>query len=138
MKTFVIIKPDAIERGLIGRIISRFEDADFQITRMSMRMKNGLWFDRMYSHLEGTVFTRMRNFMIHCDLIGIVLEGERVIARVRSIIGCTDSVRATPGTIRGDFGSSLEIRYNCVHASDSEENATREIELFWDKETDYE
>jgi len=129
-KTLVIIKPDAINRGLIGRIISRFEDKDFKIKRIESRFKNAAWCKLMYSHLPQNTFLDQCCFMCTNILIGIKLEGPHAVQTVRRMVGCTDSTEALSGTIRGDFGT-LPIRYNCVHASDSIENAERELELFF-------
>lgn len=135
-RTLIIIKPDAIKRKLIGKIISRLEDADLKITRMEMKQKNSEWFEEMYPHLEGEVYQKMREFITYTPLIGIVLEGPYAVERIRRMIGNTSSVLAAPGTIRGDFGSH-PIRYNCVHASDSVDEVEKEIALFFDKETDF-
>lgn len=137
MRTFVMIKRDAIVRGLIGRIISRFEDADLDIINIRMCRKNGTWFAKMYGHLEGSVYRDMLEFMTMGPIIGISVSGARTVERVRKIVGVTDSVQSAIGTIRGDFGNGVALRYNCVHASDSEENADKEIEFFWDRRTDH-
>lgn len=135
-KTFVIIKPDTVKRGLIGRIISRFEDANFQITKMEMRRKDFVWFDLMYPHLTGDVYQDMKDFMPDSFLVGVVLESAYVVERVRRMIGGTNSVLADLGTIRGDFGS-YPVRYNCIHASDDATVVENEIALFFDGDTDY-
>jgi len=130
-KTLVIIKPDAIRRGLIGRIISRFEDKDFIIKRIESRTKSITWCKLMYPHLiEMATFNKLSTFMTANPLIGIELEGYNIVKVIRKMLGCTNSMDADPGTIRGDFGL-WPIRYNCVHASDSIENAGRELELFF-------
>lgn len=130
MHTFVIIKPDSTKRGLIGRIISRFEDADFEIFSMRILQKDKTWFFRMYGHLSGSVYRDMENFMLSQPIVGIILKGRDAVNRARKMIGCTDSSETDPGTIRGDFGSH-PIRFNCVHASDSKEAVTKEILLFF-------
>lgn len=135
MKTFCIIKPDAISRGLVGAIITRLEEADFQILYLQMRWKNSDWCRKMYGHLTGVVYDAQEEFMTNAPLIGIILDGVGIIERARRIVGATDSTQATPGTIRGDFGSQ-PIRCNCVHASDNIDSVAKEIELFFNTETD--
>jgi nucleoside-diphosphate kinase len=135
MKTFVIIKPDAIGRGLIGKIISRFEDAGLTIRDIKLTRKSTGWFDRMYPHLNGNVRSNMYTFMLHTPLIGIVLSGHDAIKRVRRMVGVTDSTVAAIGTIRGDFGCH-PIRYNCIHASDSTAAGIQEIDLFFGDNND--
>ncbi len=130
MRTFILLKPDSIHYKLIGAIISRFEDADFEIKRIEMLQKDNIWFDSMYSHLTGDVQRDMRAFMLGEPLLGIILEGLDAVERVRKMIGCTDSFRADLGTIRGDFGRH-PILFNCIHGSDSEETVAREIRLFF-------
>ena len=135
MRTFVIIKPDAIYHKLIGKIISRFEYADFKIKRIEMLQKDSTWFGQMYSHLTGDVYVKMQNFMLGAPLIGIIFEGPDAVAQVRQMIGCTDSFQAALGTIRGDFGRH-PIRFNCVHASDNGAAVTKEIALFFGDNND--
>lgn len=131
MRTFIIIKPDAIHRGLIGKIISRFEDACFEISGIRLLHQDKAWFAAMYPHLKDT-FVRlpMQDFMLSRPLVGIVLNGYDAVTRVRLMVGRTDSTQAKPGTIRGDYGNS-PIRFNCVHASDSQEAVSQEIALFF-------
>lgn len=137
-KTFVIIKPDAIERGLVGEIISRFEHKGFCIYRIARKRKNREWchqhYDevfRKYPHLV----SEMMPFMVDASLIGIILLGQHAIETVRQMVGATDSLRAYPGTIRGDYGNH-PVHCNLVHAADSLEAVNREISLFFNKETD--
>lgn len=134
-QTFVIIKPDAIERGLIGKIISRFEDKFYRIVAIQMRWKNEEWCKAHYSHLSGDIYEKMRDFMTAAPIIGIILFGPNVIDVIRHMVGCTDSRYATLGTIRGDYGTHPK-HYNIVHASDSEEAVDKEIKLFFDSKTD--
>ncbi len=98
MKTFVIIKPDAIQRGLIGRIISRFEDAGFEIINMATRIQDVAWFNEMYGHLHCRAWSNMKDFMVDTLLIGIILEGHDAVSRVRRMVGATDSTTALTGT----------------------------------------
>ncbi len=134
-QTFVIIKPDAIERGLIGKIISRFEDKFLRITVIEIRWKNKEWCKQHYSHVPKEYYPPLEDFMTAAPIIGMVLMGPEAIWTVRQMIGKTNSLEALPGTVRGDYGSH-PIRYNLVHASDSQEAVAREVELFLDDKTD--
>ncbi|KKN17634.1 hypothetical protein LCGC14_0963860 [marine sediment metagenome] len=129
-KTFVIIKPDAISRGLIGKIISRFEDKCLKIVAIEMMEKDYLWCRLHYESISGYVYRKLEEFMLSAPLIGIVLEGPDVIRVVKIMVGSTDSLLAEPGTIRGDYGLQ-PIRYNVVHAADSPMAVEREIKLFF-------
>ncbi len=134
--TFVIIKPDALERGLLGQIITRFEDMGLYIVGIEKRTKNKVWCRSHYKDINIVkVYGRLENCMCSSPLIGIILNGENAVIRVRRMIGATNALEAAPGTIRGDFGK-YSGPYNLVHASDSIEAVFREIELFFDKDTD--
>lgn len=130
MKTFVIIKPDAVHKGLIGKIITRFEDAKFAIKRIEMCVQNDYWFNEMYNHLSGDVYDNTKIFMLSRPLIGLILEGHDTIKRVRLMVGNTNSSIAAPGTIRSDYGS-YPTRFNCVHASDCVFAVGKEVRLFF-------
>ena len=133
-KTFIIIKPDAYYRGMLGKIISRFEDKGFPILKIELRRKNWFWCYQQYSHLPDDILRDVTFFMVGQPLIGIVLHAP--IDVVRNMIGETNSLCATPGTIRGDYGSTPVSR-NLIHASDSKEAMIHEMELFYDDATDY-
>jgi len=137
MQTFVIIKPDAIKRGLIGEIIKRFEQKGLTILRIEQRLKSRVWCALHYSNesLQSEVYHRLVASMIHVPLIGIVLEGEKAVTVLRRMIGATDSTQAWPGTIRGDFGT-LPVHENLIHAADTEELAKQEAMYFFDSRTD--
>ena len=129
-KTFVIIKPDAISRGLIGKIISRFEDKQLEIVAIEMKQQDYTWCQLHYQHILGPIYVNLEEFMLSGPLIGIVFKGPDVIRTVKIMVGSTDGLLAEPGTIRGDYGTH-PIRYNIVHAADSYEAALREIYLFF-------
>ncbi|KKK59105.1 hypothetical protein LCGC14_3037720 [marine sediment metagenome] len=129
-KTFVIIKPDAINRGLIGRIISRLEDKQLEIIAIEMKQKDQTWCQMHYGQIRGAIYRSLEDFMLSGPLIGIVLEGPDVVRTVRIMVGSTDGLLADPGTIRGDFGTR-PILYNIVHAADCNEAVGREIKLFF-------
>jgi len=123
--TLVIIKPDAIERGLIGRIIQRFEDKYLRITGIALLKKDDTWYKKMYGHVPEDVFKNMKEFLSN-PLIGLTIVGEGAVEQVKAIVGKDIPY---PGTIRGDFG--LENMYNCVHCSDSATQAEKEINWFF-------
>jgi len=136
--TFILIKPDAIERKLVGEIISRLEKIG-RITKIDLRIKGYVWYQDHYKDLfnresSGDVpqYTYEKNkvFLVNHPLIGIMLIGESIIEKVRKIIGSTNPLEAKPGTIRGDFGNS-QLPKNLIHAADSPENVIREINLFF-------
>ncbi len=138
MKTFIILKPDAVFRGLVGKILSRFEQAGMKIFRMEMRFKNQTWFKQHYhnlivSSLKCDYLEDMASFMVNNPLIGVVSDGD--IDKMRLMVGATNCFKAAPGTIRGDFGR-INKYCNLVHASDSKEAVDREIELFFRRDND--
>ena len=135
-QTFIIIKPDAIRRGLVGKIISRFEDMGLAIERIEERCKNESWCHQHYCKInDESIYNHIRAFMVNYPLIGIVLIGDNAVERVRKRIGSTNALQAAPGTIRGDWGK-YGGPFNLVHASDSLKNSNREIELYFNRETD--
>ena len=137
MASFVIIKPDAIERGLIGQIITRIENMGLSINGTQQRRKSEAWVRAHYSHIDDAdILGALCGFMTAVPIIGFVVSGPWAIRRVRNMVGSTDSANATPGTIRGDFGGQ-PVMYNCVHASETPDDAQREWTLFYDGELDY-
>jgi nucleoside-diphosphate kinase len=129
-KTLLLIKPDAIERGLIGRIISRFEDKGLKITGMKMIRLDLPLLEEHYSHLrDKPYFQRIADFMMSAPIIAVCIEGIDSVKIVRSMCGVTNAREASPGTIRGDL--SMSIRSNLVHASDSMESAEIELKRFF-------
>lgn len=137
MASFVIIKPDAIERGLIGRIITRIEDMGLRVQGFQSRRKNEHWVRAHYHNVEDEeVMQALIGFMSAVPILGFVASGPYAIPRLRKSIGQTDSTTAAPGTIRSDYGG-YPIMYNCVHASDSPEAAELEWTLFYDRNYDH-
>jgi len=129
-RTFVLIKPDAVRRGLTGTVIDRFERRGLGIVTLQMRTIDGDLADRHYAeHVERDFYPPLRAFVTSGPSVAMVLEGDQAIEVVRGINGATDGRKAAPGTIRGDF--SLSNRENLVHGSDSAESAAREIELWF-------
>ena len=138
-RTLVIIKPDAVQRRLIGRILTRFEDKGLKIVAMKLMRVAAELAKKMYGEHEGKDFYEpLLEFVTACPVVAIVLEGLDAVSIVRTLIGPTFGPDAPAGTIRGDFGGSR--RYNLVHGSDSPTSAEREIGIFFQAEelADYE
>lgn len=129
-RTLVLIKPDAVRRGLVGQILSRFEAKGLSLVALEQRTIDAAQADAHYAeHVDQPWYPPLREFAISGPLLALVLEGDEAIAVVRLINGATDGRAAAPGTIRGDL--SLSNRENLVHASDSEESSAREITLWF-------
>jgi nucleoside-diphosphate kinase len=129
-RTLVLVKPDAVSRGLVGEVLRRYERKGLRIVAMDQRTVDGETADRHYAeHLERDFYPPLREFVTSGPLVAMVLEGDQAIAVVRAINGATDGRAAAAGTIRGDL--SLSNRENIVHASDSAESAAREIAIFF-------
>jgi nucleoside-diphosphate kinase len=130
-RTLVLIKPDAVERHLIGEIISRIERKGLTIAALELRHVSEELAGQHYAEHEGKpFFGSLLEFITSGPVVAAVVEGPRAIAAFRQVAGGTDPVeKATPGTIRGDFG--LETQFNLVHGSDSDDSAKREIALWF-------
>lgn len=129
-RTLVLVKPDAVRRGLAGEVLTRFERKGLRMVAMDLRVVTGETADRHYAeHVERDFYPPLREFVTSGPLVAMVLEGDQAIAVVRALNGATDGRAAAAGTIRGDF--SLSNRENLVHASDSPEAAAREIRIFF-------
>jgi nucleoside-diphosphate kinase len=129
-RTLVLIKPDAVRRGLIGEVLGRFERKGLTVVALDQRTIDGETADRHYAeHVERDFYPPLRAFITSGPLIAMVLEGDQAIAVIRGVNGATDGRVAAAGTIRGDL--SLSNRENLVHASDSAESAAREISIFF-------
>lgn len=129
-RTLVLIKPDAMRRKLAGTIISRFEKRGLKIVAMKLLHMDKALAQKHYAvHKDKAFFNELVEFITSGPIVAAVFEGERAIEAVRQTMGATDSVKASPGSIRGDFG--LAIQENLVHGSDSPENASKEISLFF-------
>lgn len=128
--TLVIIKPDALQRSLLGEIISRFERKGLQIRAMKMlKIADSVLDDHYRHHIDKPFFSGLKRFMQTSPVILMVISGIDAISAVRLLVGPTDGSKADAGSIRGDF--SLNTQSNIVHASDSEETAIIEIERFF-------
>jgi len=144
-RTLVVLKPDAVVRGLAGRIIQRFEDASLKIIGMKMREMDADFARKHYFDLEerlgSAVYTATAAFMQRGPVIAFVLEGEDAVATVRKIVGTTYPNEAQPGSIRGDFAhqskavaaTTGKAVANLVHASGNREEAHYEVSLWFDK-----
>lgn len=130
-RTLVLLKPDAVRRGLIGEIIGRIEKkAGWTVSAMELRSLEREVLAQHYAEHEGKPFYEpLMDFMSSGPVVSLVVEGERVIEGVRQLAGPTDPIAAAPGSIRGDFGTIT--RENLIHASDSEDSAEREIKIFF-------
>ena len=129
-RTLVLLKPDAVRRGLVGRIVTRFEEKGLRIVALEQRTIDAEVADQHYAeHVERDFYPPLRDFVTSGPLVALVLEGDQAIDVVRAINGATDGRKAAPGTIRGDL--SLSNRENLVHGSDSWESAEREIAIWF-------
>ena len=130
-RTLLLIKPDGVERGLVGEIISRIERKGLTVAALEMRIVSEELARRHYAEHDGKpFFGSLLEFITSGPLVAAIVEGPRAVAAMRQLAGATDPVeKAAPGTIRGDFG--LETQFNLVHGSDSPESAGREIALWF-------
>ncbi|HET7351062.1 MAG TPA: nucleoside-diphosphate kinase [Marmoricola sp.] len=129
-RTLLLLKPDAVRRGLVGNILSRFEAKGLKIVALDQRhIDEGVADQHYVEHVERDFYPPLRTFVTSGPLIAAVLEGDQAVDVVRAINGATDGRKAAPGTIRGDL--SLSNRENLVHGSDSPESAAREIALWF-------
>ena len=129
-RSFVLIKPDAVRRGLAGIIISRFESKGLTIVVMELRQMTGELADQLYAeHVDRPFYPPLQLFVTSGPSVAMVVEGDEALDVVRTLNGATDGRKAAPGTIRGDF--ALSNRENIVHGSDSLESAKREIAIFF-------
>jgi nucleoside-diphosphate kinase len=129
-KSFVLLKPDTVRRGLVGEVLSRFEAKGLKIVAMDLRQVDGELADQHYAeHVDKAFYPPLRTFVTSGPSVALLVEGDEAIEVVRALNGATDGRKAAPGTIRGDL--SLSNRENLVHGSDSPESAAREIALWF-------
>jgi nucleoside-diphosphate kinase len=129
-RTLVLVKPDALRRGLLGEILGRFERKGLTIDALVVRTMDAELADQHYAeHVDKAFYPPLKEFMTSGPLAAVVLSGDEVIAVVRALVGATDGRKAAAGTIRGDL--SLSNRENLVHASDSVDSAKRELALWF-------
>jgi nucleoside-diphosphate kinase len=130
MKTFFMIKPDGVKRNLIGEIISRVEAKGFVISKLKMmQIDKELAEEHYKEHAEKPFFNDLVSFITSGPVVAMQVEGENAVTQIRNLMGATNPVDSTPGSIRGDLATELDK--NVVHGSDSDESADRELRLFF-------
>jgi len=131
-RSLVLVKPDAMERELAGAIIARIQQAGLKLKGLKMLRLDRPLAERHYAvHKAKAFFNDLIDFITSTPIVAAAFEGENAVERVRNLMGATDPAKAAPGTIRKDFG--LDVQRNSTHASDSPENAEKEIALFFKK-----
>jgi nucleoside-diphosphate kinase len=131
-RTLIIAKPDAVQRGLTGELISRFEQRGLKVIALKMVQVSRELAEQHYAvHAGKGFYAGLVNYIISAPVVVFVLEGGNAVAAARQTIGATNPINAAPGTIRGDF--ALEVGRNLVHGSDSPENAATEIALWFNE-----
>lgn len=129
-RTYLMVKPDGVQRGLIGEIISRFESKGFTLVGGKFKQISRELAETHYGeHKERPFFGELVDFITSGPVFAMVWEGDNVIKSSRTLVGATNPTEAAPGTIRGDYG--VHVGMNIIHGSDSEESAKREIGLFF-------
>ena len=129
-KTLVLVKPDGVQRGLVGKIISRLENKGFRLAALKlMNVSSKLAEEHYGEHVDKPFFGNLVRFITSSPIVAMAIEGENAVQVVRTTMGLTNPQEAAPGTIRGDFG--LTIGMNLIHGSDSGESAVRELDLFF-------
>jgi nucleoside-diphosphate kinase len=129
-RTLILVKPDGVERSIIGDVISRIERKGLKVVALELRTIDTDTARAHYAeHAERPFFGELVDFITSGPLVALVAEGERAIEAFRALAGATDPVKALPGTLRGDY--ALKLSQNIVHGSDSPESAEREIKIFF-------
>ncbi|MFZ2957323.1 MAG: nucleoside-diphosphate kinase [Candidatus Ozemobacteraceae bacterium] len=132
-RSFIIVKPDAVQRGLVGAIVHRFEQKGLRLVALKMLRITQEQAERQYSCHKGKPFYEtLVRFMVSGPSIALVVEGKNSIHLVRKMIGATDPDKSEPGTIRGDF--SIDVKHNLVHASDSPESVAHELPIYFSEQ----
>ncbi|MDP3955397.1 MAG: nucleoside-diphosphate kinase [bacterium] len=129
-KTLILLKPDALQRGLAGQIVTRFEAKGLKIVALKLLKMDRQLAERHYDvHRGKPFFEGLVEFITSGPIVAMVLEGRKAVEAVRKVMGATDSADAQPGTVRGDLG--LDLGHNLIHGSDSPQTAQKEIALFF-------
>jgi nucleoside-diphosphate kinase len=129
-RTLILVKPDAFERGLTGEVIARFERKGLRLLALKqVEIDEGLAGRHYEEHAEKSFFGELVEFITGGPLVAMVMEGVDAVTAARQVIGATNPLDASPGSIRGDYAQ--EVTFNLVHGSDSEESAEREIEIWF-------
>jgi len=132
-RTFVMVKPDGVQRGLVGEIISRLERKGLKLVGCKLLQLDRALAERHYAaHRDKPFFAGLIEFITSGPVLAMAWEGRNAVEVVRRLLGATNAAEAAPGTLRGDFG--LDIGHNLVHGSDSLESAARELQLFFKEE----
>ncbi|MBU9723950.1 MULTISPECIES: nucleoside-diphosphate kinase [Bacillaceae] len=132
-RTFLMVKPDGVQRNLVGEIVSRFEQKGYTLVGAKMLAVSKELAETHYGeHKERPFFGELVGFITSSPVFAMVWEGENVISEARKMMGATNPQEATPGTIRGDYG--IQVSKNVIHGSDSVESAAREIDLFFNED----
>ncbi|HDN68515.1 nucleoside-diphosphate kinase [ANME-1 cluster archaeon ex4572_4] len=127
-RTFLMIKPEGVEQGLVGEIIGRFERRGFRVVALKLSTLGRELAEKQYEEHRGKEFFEdLVAYICSAPTVSVVVEGENAVATAREMVGATDPKLAAPGTVRGDYG--LDVQRNTIHASDSEASAKREISL---------
>jgi len=133
-RTYIMLKPDAHKRKLMGEIISRIERKGYNISDMKMMHLTSDVLKEHYSHLvDKPFYPDLEKFMLSGPVVGMIVEGEEVVLGMRNLMGATKWSDALAGTIRGDFSNANDLSANLIHGSDSVENAEKEIARFFEK-----
>ena len=131
-RTFIMIKPDGVQRGLVGEVINRFERKGFTLVGMKLMAVSRELAEKHYGvHKDRPFFAGLVEFIISSPVVAMVWEGDNVVTSGRTLIGATNPIDSAPGTIRGDFG--VTIGRNLIHGSDAVETAQQEIALWFDE-----
>lgn len=129
-RTYVMVKPDGVQRNLVGEIISRFERKGFKIVALKMLQLDRAMAETHYAeHIGKPFFEALASYITSGPVVAMVLEGKDVVATGRAMNGATNPANAGPGTIRGDY--AIEVGRNVIHGSDSVESASREIAIYF-------
>jgi len=132
-RTLILLKPDALEKRICGKVIARFEEAGFTIRGCKMIRLAPALLREHYAHIADKPFyPEVEQFMSSTPVVALVIEGQDVVERVRQMLGVTDSRKAAPGTIRAEYGKDQMV--NVAHASDSPETAEKEVRRFFSEE----
>ncbi|MBO8169774.1 MAG: nucleoside-diphosphate kinase [Thermoanaerobacteraceae bacterium] len=132
-RTFIMIKPDGVQRNLVGAIISRFEAKGYKLVAMKfMRLTEEQAREHYKEHVDKPFFAGLLEYITSGPVVAMVWEGKDVVAAARQMMGKTNPLEAQPGTIRGDYG--LDIGRNVIHGADSVESAEREIKIYFDED----
>ena len=132
-RSLVLIKPDAMQRGLAGTIISRLQNEGLKLVALKMIHVDKALAERHYAiHKDKPFYKDLVDYIISTPIVAAVFEGDNAVERIRKVMGATDPAKAATGTIRKDYG--LDVQRNSTHASDSPENAEKEINLFFQRD----